>query len=1107
MTYVKRMEVQGFKSFANKMSVDFDRGFSVFLGANGSGKSNVIDALCFVLGKTSKKSMRADMLTDLIFNGGKEGRPAKYAEVSLIFDNKEKVFPYEGEEFKIGRRVLDKGASIFKINEKQVKREEILNALSMTRIDPNGFNIILQGDIQKFVDLSPEERLQVIEDMSGISVYEDKKKKSLRELDKVEDKLKEARTILAEKEKYLKEIINDKKQAEKFIKMQAELREKKANLLFKKIHDQEQEKITFDDKLTDNNKLLDENAQKIIDNQKQIDTFSIKLTSIKHELEKKGDAQQQALTNQIDQNKGKRIQLEGVISNHTSQLERIKQRNDNVNKELIDAENSIKKAKAELKIIESKTKLLKQDIETKRASCGINEEGRLSVIKEELLSVEEELFQLNNKLMLLNQSEESAKEVTHLKAKLINYESNLKKVNESLDKNDSKRAELIPKRLEVEKYLNYLLSQKAKLEARKDVFKDFGNKGVNSIINLGFKGIHGTIASLGLIDKQYTTALSVTAGRRLNALVTSDDVIAQKCIEHLRQNKLGTATFIPLNKVSGNPLRHELARLKQTPGVVDFAINLVRFDEKYRKAFELVLGETLIINNLETARKINARIRMVTIEGDLVETTGVMTGGFRGNKSAGFISNDGEEQLVDTENKIKKYETYRKDINETLNIISEEVLRDREEKARLTSLISELKNNLDRLNSKLIDAADADKIRKQINDLDKKKKEFKLTINNTASNKEVNNARQELKIMEDEYNSLMVDGSTTKAQLDKLLIKEKDRLSNIIKELNNESQDFKKELSKAREELSIINKKLIELKKEEIKFHDELAGLYKERDLISKKIDSGNKIIDELEKKNYSIKEKNQEINMKRATVLAKIEGLKVSFNDFKDCETKLIRKEVSEIQDEINQLDSIIKNFGPVNMKSIETYKEVEKEFDKVKTKTDELSGEKDEITKVIDDVELRKKKAFIESFNEIKNNFENIFAMLSPGGIAKLLLDNKDDPFEGGVIAIVKPKGKKILTLKSMSGGEKTLTALAFIFAIQCYSPTPFYVMDEVDAALDKANTERLAQMILEYSGKSQFIVISHNDDMISTANYLYGVSMDKRGVSNIVSLKLPE
>jgi chromosome segregation protein len=193
--------------------------------------------------------------------------------------------------------------------------------------------------------------------------------------------------------------------------------------------------------------------------------------------------------------------------------------------------------------------------------------------------------------------------------------------------------------------------------------------------------------------------------------------------------------------------------------------------------------------------------------------------------------------------------------------------------------------------------------------------------------------------------------------------------------------------------------------------------------------------------------------------------------------------------------------------MKSIETYKEVEAEFDKVKVKTDELSGEKDEIVKVIDDIEQRKRSAFIESFKDIKNSFETIFAELSPGGIAKLILDNLDDPFSGGVTAIVRPKGKKILTLKSMSGGEKTLTALAFIFAIQSYSPTPFYIMDEVDAALDKANTERLSKMLLEYSKKSQFIVISHNDDMISSANYLYGVSMDKRGISNIVSLKLPE
>jgi len=256
MTFIKRLELQGFKSFASKMNVDFSRGFSTFVGSNGSGKSNVIDALCFVLGKASKKSMRADMLSDLIFNGGKQGRPAKHAEVGLVFDNSEKVFPVESDEFKISRRVLQKGNSVYKINDKVVKRNEILDSLARSNIDPNGFNIILQGDIQKFVDLSGEERRRVIEDVSGISIYEDKKRKSIRELEKVDEKLKEARTRLTERERYLKEIINDKKQAEKYLKMQEDLKDKKALLLFKKIHDLEQERTDFDERIDKNKCLL-----------------------------------------------------------------------------------------------------------------------------------------------------------------------------------------------------------------------------------------------------------------------------------------------------------------------------------------------------------------------------------------------------------------------------------------------------------------------------------------------------------------------------------------------------------------------------------------------------------------------------------------------------------------------------------------------------------------------------------------------------------------------------------------------------------------------------------------------------------------------------------
>lgn len=1108
MTYIKRMEVQGFKSFAHKTVIDIPKNFNVFVGSNGSGKSNVIDALCFVLGKTSKKSMRADMLTDLIFNGGKTGRPAKFAEVGLIFDNSQKEFPYEGEEFKISRRVLDKGTSMFKINDKPVKKQEIVDSLTRVNVDPDGFNVMLQGDIQRFVDLSPEERLSIIQDVSGISVFEDKKTKSLRELDKVESTLKEARVMLAEKERYLKEIINDKKQAEKFLKMQEELKDKKACLLFKKITELETKVTEFDDNIKVNNESIiksDESIKKLRD---AVATISKEQGRVRNELDKKGDSEQQALAKKSEIVKQKKTDLDNVINNHTRELARIKQRRESISTELTDADALIKKSKMELKDINNQVKNLQEEIVLKRKSSGVNEEERISKLKENLITIEESLSKLSNELLIGRQSADFLKEYNDISIKIKTHETNLSRVNTSVNGSETKREELYAKKREVDEYLTHLNGLKIRLESKKDSMIEYGGRGVRAVIKerTRLPGVHGTIATLGLTDKNFATALSVAAGNKINAIITTDDSCAQKCIEYLRQTQSGTASFIPLNKITRQQISEDLRKLKRVQGVIDFAINLIKFDEKYRHAFELVLKDTLIVHDLNVARSLNNQVRTVTLQGDIVEPTGLMTGGYRGKNPEGFMSEDIDKELTDADEKLKKYKNYITEINDALNIINEEIIKDREEKARLESVMSELKESLNRLKPKIKDATDVDELTRQINELTDKKESIKKELATGIDEKVIREAREELNKLEAEYNKAVILRGTREAELEKVLQKDKDRLTELISELDKESEEFKKELNESKKELLNVNKELADLKKEESRFYKELKDLYDERDKLSKAVEQSEKEIHNLERGTYSVKEKIQDLNIKRAGVVAKLDGLRVAFEEFKNWEPRLVKKEAEELQDEINKLDVMIRNFGPVNMKSLETYKEVETEFEKIKVKTDELTGEKEEILKVITDIETRKKESFLETFDVVRTNFERIFAQLSPGGIAKLVLDNTEEPLNGGVTAIVRPKGKKILTLKSMSGGEKTITALAFIFAVQECSPTPFYIMDEVDAALDKANTEKLSEMLAEYGKKAQFIVVSHNDDLISAANYLYGVSMDMGGISKIVSLQLP-
>lgn len=1108
MTFIKRLELQGFKSFANKMSVDLSEGFSTFVGANGSGKSNIIDALCFVLGKSSKKSMRAELLSDLIFNGGKKGRPAKYAEVGLVFDNSNNVFPYEGDEFRISRRVLKEGNSVFKINSDTVKLKEITNALQSANVDPDGFNIILQGEIQRFVDLKSDERRQVIEDVSGISVYESKKKKSIRELEKVEDKLKEARTRLAERERYLKEIINDKKQAEKYLKMKAELKDKKASLLFKKIHNLEQQRTGYDEKISEYKESLKTAEAEIKEHQERIDSLQQELARLKNELAQRGDEEQQAITKQIDEVKEERMELENIINNHTREIERIKQRKHNIKTELKDVKSSISKARKELGETEDKIKALAEELADKREASEVTRAGEVVRAREELLNIEEELSELKEELMLIKQSEEYSAEIDKLKSKLEKNQSMLEKVNNSLSANKEELEELSSKKEEVRDYLQHLNSLRIKLETKQESLIDYASRGVKSILKSGIKGVKGTISSLGLVDRKFNTALNVAAGSLINSVVVSDDKCAQQCIEYLRRSKTGTASFIPLNKIKNSSISASDKDLKRINGAVDFAINLIKFDKEYNEAFEYVFRNTLVVRDLDTARRIGLnRIRMVTLEGDLINTSGLMTGGYRGKSSPGFLDKDFDKQLIELETKERKYNRYKKEINESVSLVRESIINDREEKARLESLISELKNSIDSLGNKIEEGSDLPEIKARVKELEEQKKELREQLKEPVNQQVVDRVKKEINNLESEHNQLIIDKGVKESELNKVLVREEERLAEILKRMDSELNDFKEELKQAREGLVDKTEKLEELKKVESKFYKELKELYDARDKVSKEVENHEEKINNLQKSTYEVKEKIQNLNLERASIVAKLDGLRTAFEEFSDWEPRQVRKKVDELQDDINKLEVIIKNFGPVNMKSIETYKEAEKDFDRIKNKTDELTSEKEEVLGIIDDIELKKKNAFMDAFNEIRDNFKRIFARLSPGGIAKLMLEDEEEPLEGGVVALIRPKGKKILTLKSMSGGEKTLAALAFIFAIQEYNPTPFYIMDEVDAALDKANTDKLAGIISDYSNNSQFIMVSHNDELISASDYLYGVSMNKKGVSDIVSIKLPE
>lgn len=1111
MTYIKRLELHGFKSFATKTVFDFPNALNLIVGSNGSGKSNVLDALCFVLGKSSKKDLRAERLGHLVFNGGKTGKPSSNASVSVVFDNAKRIFPYNLDEVKITRIVKHDGTGVYKINDEASNRVEILNVLSSANVDPEGYNIIMQGDIARFVDIAPLERRGLIDEIAGVSAFDEKKRKALNELSKVDVSLKEAGIVLTERERYLKELVNEKRQAESYLKLKQDLRVLRGSLILKKKHDQEVLIAGFDEGINKYNTEIasfDKRGEEIVSEIKKAEESLEKIAS---EINEKGEKQQVTLAREIESIKLELAKLEHTLVSHENEIKRIDSRHEQIKKDIDGTSSDISSLEAKRKILLREVSDLEKSLRAKKGESSVEEQAESLKLQDEIHKIENELLNKRKLLMDLEAGLKLLSDLNDVKEKYSFSSQQVNKISKDLEKKLNEQSALSAKRAEASDYVDHLKGELLKAQSKMNVLAEMTDRGVKEVLKLrdkGFSGIFGTPSELGIVPDKYQLALKVACGHRLNSLIVSDDLVAKKCIEYLRKNKVGVASFIPLNKVAPKAPSSKARELSTGEGVYGWAHNLIDFDKKYTKAFEFILGSTLVVHDLDTARRIGiGNVRMVTLSGDLVEASGVITGGFRGDDVMGFQSSKVAELIEDLSEKLRKYSRYYSEVSESLNVLQEEIISMREEKARVESLLNDSYARLSELQDKTRDVKDYDKVKKMVSDLGERAEELSKSLHKTVSVDEVINSQKELDVINEALRSKQIELSAVESKLDNVLKREVENLKRISLELKKEKEVFLGEIKSANQKIHDLKAELRLKELDEKKFYKHLKDLYLERDGLKKSHDKFLKEVEKVRTFTFSLKEKIQGINLKRAESLAKLDGLTQAFSEFQNLDLSLPRRSLEEIEKSINELNGKVESFGPVNMKALEVYNEVSSEYEKLNERVLKLTSEKDEVLSLIEKIEKRKKNAFMKIFSAVSRNFSEIFASLSPGGVSKLLLENSEDPFSGGIEVFAKPRGKKVLSVKSLSGGEKTLIALSFIFSIQEFEPAPFYVMDEVDAALDKINSDLLAKLLKTYSSKAQFIVVSHNDNVISTADYLYGVTMDKNGESKMLSLKLPE
>jgi len=1166
MTRIIKIEAKGFKSFANKTELVFGDHFNCIIGPNGSGKSNVIDAICFVLGKGSAKGLRAERSANLIYNGGKLKTPAKQGEVSLFFDNTKKTFPVDEEVVKITRVVKQNGSSIYRINDKAHTRGELLDFLAKANVDPDGYNIILQGDIAHLIEMSGNERRQVIEEMSGIGIYEDKKQKAVRELEKVEQGIQEGTIVLNERASHLKELKKERDQAIRHQELTVQLQQAKKTLVHLQKIAKEKELEDIDRKGKERQEQIAALEEKIKQKKIKVKEEKQRIVSINAEIEQKGEKEQVALLKVIEE-------LKVSIATDTHKVESYEQEIGRVNARIDSLKASLKDIEEKIAAGEGREKELKKSLKDKQALQSeltqkiqvlkkkFNLEGA-SAIEQRIEAIDKEADELQKQIATQREKQQDdMREKDRLDVQLEHIDEKIAKVKELQSAHKDELEKLQQKKIEFKK-ATVELSQKladdnkigsqlsglrtrlqkaaeemSRAEARQAAMmeRQGGDIAIKKILEnrKQFPGVHGTVSQLGVVDTKYGLALEIAAGNKLNGIVVDDDKTAAACIAYLRDNKYGVATFFPISKIRARKKDKEIDSVAGARGAHGYALDLIDYDPQYKNIMSFVFGNTVIVESLDVARRIGiGTCKMVTLQGDSAETSGAMRGGFQ--RRAGKGSAFAEKQSQDQMQKIQQEYTNAQSL---ISALEKDKMENEETIIRLRELKASLEGDIIRMEKSLYinadDAAVSDDLKKEFvakakeldgilrksNDaimvLTRKLTELKIErqklrsevsdIRNPTKLAELNTFEEKHQKMREQIASLTAQIEQTSLHSKQMYLPEIENIQKIIKQHEKEIEQFRKEQQGLSSQVAVKKKELAVSEARQKEFYAKFKTLLEERNRLQTEIEKIDTQIIDLEEKVRDVERQNNVLSIEIARVRTEIAALDEEAKQFASEILLLEDKQVDSIKKMIWSTQQKLEGLGHVNMKALDTYEKIQAEYDTLLAKKQRLEQEKTTISGIMDEIEHRKIEIFQQIFGVLNDNFRKLFVRLSTKGDAYLELENPERPFDGGAFIKVRLNGKKFMDIRSLSGGEKAMTALAFIFAIQEYSPASFYVLDEVDAALDKKNAERLAELVRQYSEKAQFITISHNDGVLSAADQLYGVSMNEHGMSQVVSLKL--
>ena len=1161
--YIKQLEIDNFKSFANKSEIPLLKGFTTVSGPNGSGKSNIIDSVLFALGLAKASDLRAENLSQFISNYTKRNE----AFVKVTFGD------VDGSgELDIARRIrkTNQGyASTYYVNDSVTTLTNVHALLEKYNVTPNSYNVMMQNDVLWITNCNTKERRKIIDEIAGIADFNRRIEQATNELTDVENRVERSNLILTEISAMLEQLKEEREVAIKYQKLREEKQGLESQVVKVRFFDIKRNLEQAHENILEFTKKKKEEELKTKDIDEKINLIRGKYEQIKKEVSEKGEAQQlelkrqeEALKGEIDRKNNALIfadkqilENKRTIENAKNGIENFKQKIEDIKLQITlkienaqKIEENIKEKNAELKkILEDMTGL------SSTAEQHIENRNKLRKELEDLQDKENALlkdkYPLESELKnLLESIEDAKKKLAELEDMKANYESNhdlkqtlvdqlAQEMQDFKTMQQSKMHELDTTNNEIND-LNYNIKMAygklSRLETAKQIASTSATSvAIDTVMNAKLKGVHAPLMKLGTVDKEYSTAMEIAFGGRMGHIVVDDEHVASVAIELLKSAKAGRTTFIPLNKVAKAPTKLALPKDK---GVIDFAINLVDFDDEYINAFFYAVGDTIVVEDMECAKRLIGKYRMVTLAGELFEKSGAITGGSVKKSGFSFSQND-DSELEEVKSKLKEMEQNLASLENKKSSIETKLQEIRQQYSDCVSEHTKAKLELDNMarnyeNSENVLKEKAEYIKvsePQIESLNKKLD--KLEEKNLQVNDRMLVVKSEIEEVEKLINDKDLKDLKEKTEGVESEIK---RLQGNLMSTNNDRNDFERQISfnedlikTKKEEIEEKEKNNVKLEQDKEEFKIEIEGLNKKVEVLTEQIDVIQEKLGELLKQRDEIADDINKLEGEKHIKSSDIERIAEQIESFKarrrELEPQLdsAKKEledtgadisklepveisIDEINAKIQRLDKKMNDLGDVNMRALTTYDEKLARQEELKEKIEILTKERKEIMERMSGYEQQKKEAFLKSYNNINENFKEVFHNLSEGE-GELILENPEDPLSGGLDMKVSIRDKKHQRLGSLSGGEKSITALAFVFAIQKYMPSPFYALDEVDANLDTMNVERIAQMVQKQSKDTQFIVVSHRKPMIESANRTIGVTQKEKGITKVTGVKL--